>query len=44
MANMSNVLGLIFANMHELTITDLTKNRAMASVPFGAMSMEPLYP
>ena len=36
MANMSNVLGLIFANMHELTITDLTKNRAMASVPFGA--------
>ncbi len=36
MANMSNVLGLIFANMHELTLTDLTKNRAMASVPFGA--------
>lgn len=36
MANMSNVLGLIFANMHELTVTDLTKNRAMASVPFGA--------
>lgn len=35
MANMSNVLGLIFANMHELTVTDLTKNRAMASVPFG---------
>ena len=33
---MSNVLGLIFANMHELTVTDLTKNRAMASVPFGA--------
>ncbi|MBQ3841568.1 MAG: glucose-1-phosphate adenylyltransferase subunit GlgD [Ruminiclostridium sp.] len=36
MANMSNVLGLIFANMHELVVTDLTKNRAMASVPFGA--------
>ena len=36
MANMSNVLGLIFANMHDLTITDLTKNRAMASVPYGA--------
>lgn len=35
MANMSNVLGLIFANMHELTVTDLTKNRAMASIPFG---------
>lgn len=33
---MSNVLGLIFANMHELTVTDLTKDRAMASVPFGA--------
>ena len=36
MANMSKVLGLIFANMHELVVTDLTKNRAMASVPFGA--------
>ena len=36
MANMSNVLGLIFVNMHELTVTDLTKNRAMASIPFGA--------
>lgn len=36
MANMSNVLGLIFANMHETTIPNLTKNRAMASVPFGA--------
>ncbi len=36
MANMSNVLGLIFANMHEQTIPDLTKIRAMASVPFGA--------
>lgn len=36
MANMANVLGLIFANMHEATITDLTKIRAMASVPFGA--------
>ncbi len=36
MANMSNVLGLIFANMHDMTVTDLTKNRAMASVPFGA--------
>lgn len=36
MANMSNVLGLIFANMHDMTVNDLTKNRAMASVPFGA--------
>ncbi len=36
MANMSNVLGLIFANMHELTVTDLTKKRAMGSIPFAA--------
>lgn len=36
MANMSTVLGLIFANMHDMTVNDLTKNRAMASVPFGA--------
>ena len=36
MANMSNVLGLIFANMHEQTVPDLTKIRAMASVPFGS--------
>ena len=36
MANMSNVLGLIFANMHDLTINDLTKYRTMGSVPFGA--------
>lgn len=33
---MSNVLGLIFANMHDSTITDLTKMRTMGSVPFGA--------
>lgn len=36
MTNMSNVLGLIFANMHDGTITDLTKMRTMGSVPFGA--------
>lgn len=36
MANMSNVLGLVFANMHDSTITDLTKARTMGSVPFGA--------
>lgn len=36
MPNMSNVLGLIFANMHDKTINDLTKARTMASVPFGA--------
>lgn len=33
---MSNVLGLIFANMHEQTLPELTKARAMASVPFGS--------
>ncbi len=36
MANMSNVLGLVFANMHDSTISDLTKLRTMGSVPFGA--------
>lgn len=36
MANMSNVLGIIFANMHDSTITDLTKLRTMGSVPFGS--------
>ena len=36
MASMSNVLGLIFANMHEQTLPELTKARAMASVPFGS--------
>lgn len=36
MASMANVLGLIFANMHDSTITDLTKKRTMGSVPFGA--------
>lgn len=36
MANMSNVLGLIFANMHDSTISDLTKLRTMGSVPYGA--------
>lgn len=36
MASMSKVLGLIFANMHEQTLPELTKSRAMASVPFGS--------
>ena len=35
MANMSNVLGVIFANMHDSTINDITKLRTMGSVPFG---------
>jgi glucose-1-phosphate adenylyltransferase len=33
---MSNVIGLVFADMHDSTITDLTKIRTMGSVPFGA--------
>ena len=33
---MAKVLGLIFANMHEQTLPELTKARAMASVPFGS--------
>lgn len=36
MATMANVQGIIFANMHDTTITDLTKTRTMGSVPFGA--------
>ena len=36
MAGMANVLGLIFANMHEQTLPELTKARAMAIVPFGS--------
>ena len=33
--NMSNVLGLVFANMHDTTLGDMTKNRTMGSVMFG---------
>ena len=33
---MSKVLGLVFANMHEQCLPELTKKRAMASVPFGS--------
>lgn len=35
MPTMGNVLGLIFANMHDGAIHDLTKMRTMGSVPFG---------
>lgn len=35
MPNMSSVTGLIFANMHDTTIEDLTKMRTMGSVLFG---------
>lgn len=33
--NMGNVLGLVFANMHDTTLVDMTKNRTMGSVMFG---------
>jgi glucose-1-phosphate adenylyltransferase len=35
MARIASVAGIIFANMHDSTITDLTKLRTMGSVPFG---------
>lgn len=33
--NMGNVLGIVFANMHDTTLGDMTKNRTMGSVMFG---------
>ena len=33
--NMGNVLGLVFANMQDTTLGDMTKNRTMGSVMFG---------
>ena len=33
--NMGNVMGLIFANMHDGTLGDLTAKRTMGSVLFG---------
>lgn len=33
--NMGNVLGLVFANMHDTILGDMTKNRTMGSVMFG---------
>lgn len=33
--NMGNVLGLVFANLHDTTLGDMTKNRTMGSVMFG---------
>jgi glucose-1-phosphate adenylyltransferase len=35
MLNINKVLGLVFANMHDATVTDLTKERAFGSVLFG---------
>lgn len=31
----NNILGIVFANAHDDMLGDLTKNRSMASVPFG---------
>lgn len=33
--NMTNVLGILFANAHDEALPELTSNRAMGSVPFG---------
>ena len=33
--NMCNVLGLVFANLHDTTLGDMTKNRTMGSEMFG---------
>nr|MBQ5811790.1 glucose-1-phosphate adenylyltransferase subunit GlgD [Clostridia bacterium] len=30
-----NAIGLIFSNIHDYTIPELTRNRAIASIPFG---------
>ena len=33
--NMGNVLGLVFANMHDMTMGEMTKHRTMGSILFG---------
>ncbi|MBC5787671.1 MULTISPECIES: glucose-1-phosphate adenylyltransferase subunit GlgD [Clostridiaceae] len=35
LAREQKVMGIIFANMHDIALSDITKNRTMASVPFG---------
>lgn len=35
MSNTQNILGLVFASIHDEAIFDLTKHRTMGSVPFG---------
>lgn len=35
MISKNNVLGLIFASMHDDSVIDLTKKRTMGSIPFG---------
>ncbi len=34
LAREQKVMGIIFANMHDIALSDITKNRTMASVPF----------
>ena len=31
----NNALGIVFANSHDALLGDLTKQRSMASLPFG---------
>jgi len=33
-----NVLGLIFASMHDSYVSELTKHRTMGSIPFGGLT------
>ena len=33
--SVKNVMGIIFANVHDDLIPELASNRSMASVPFG---------
>ena len=33
--NMKNVLGIVFANMHDMTVESLTQKRTMGSILFG---------
>lgn len=33
--NDNKVMGIIFANMHDVALSSLTQHRTMASVPFG---------
>ncbi len=35
MTNMGNVLGIVFSNMHDSTVEELTKERTMGSILFG---------
>ena len=36
---MSKTLGIVFSNMHDSMLGQLTENRTMASVPFGGRAL-----